>query len=71
MIVAAGRRVAREDPEQLASLCSLKPVLDQAIRLAVAGQKTNGITWQSIGDATGTSREAAFQKWGQPKGQHQ
>lgn len=63
MIRSAGPRVGAEDPEALAFLCSLKTVLDEAIYTAVQAQKQAGITWASIGAATGTTREAAFQKW--------
>lgn len=63
MIRAAGPRVGGEDPEALAVLCALKDTLNEAIYVAVQAQKRSGITWASIGEATGTTREAAFQKW--------
>lgn len=63
MVRSAGRRVGREDPEQLAQLCALRDTLEDAIIDAVRGLRQSGFTWQSIGDATGTTREAAFQKW--------
>lgn len=64
MIRAAGRRVSHADPEDLAELVALKDDLDAAIITAVAGLRADGITWESIGRATGTSRQAAIMKWG-------
>lgn len=63
IIRAAGRRVGSADPEDLQELIELQVTLDLAIREAVHAQRLSGITWQSIGDATGTSRQAAIQKW--------
>jgi hypothetical protein len=64
MIYAAGRSVAREDPEQLAELVGLQFVLDAAIRLAIVGLRED-FTWQSIADALGVSRQACIMRWGQ------
>jgi hypothetical protein len=63
MITAAGARVAWADPEDLAELVELRVTLDEAIRAGVAGQRASGITWASIGEATGTTKQAAIQKW--------
>lgn len=63
LIKAAGRRASREDPEQLAELVNLQDILAEAIQMAVDGQRAAGITWQSIGEATGTTKQAAIQKW--------
>jgi hypothetical protein len=63
MIRAAGPRVAAGDPEDLALLVGLHGEIDRAIAVGVAGLQRSGMTWRSIGEATGTSREAAFQKW--------
>lgn len=63
MIIAAGRRVAEDDPELLAELIALRFDLDDSIGVAVRGQRAAGITWQSIGEATGTTRQAAIMKW--------
>ena len=62
-IAAAGRRVAQADPEDLALLIELHAYLDDAVAVAVAGQREAGMTWQSIGEATGTTRQAAIMKW--------
>jgi hypothetical protein len=63
MIGAAGARVAEGDPEELADLVALRFALENAIQEAVNGQRSSGITWASIGAATGTTKQAAIQKW--------
>ena len=67
MLVAGGRKVGQGDPEHLAQLVALRADLDEAIQVAVDGQRAGGITWQSIGDATGTTRQAALMKWAPKK----
>jgi hypothetical protein len=64
MIRGAGKRVGRADPEDLAELVRLQAELDEAIRAAVAGLRGDGFTWESLGSATGTTRQAALMKWG-------
>lgn len=63
MIRAAGTRVGHGDPTDLAELVALRFVLDEAIRAGVAGLRDDGFTWESIGAATGTTRQAALMKW--------
>lgn len=63
MIRAAGRRVAGADPDDLARLVALRAALDDAIQVAVDGQRAAGVTWRWIGEATGTTPQAAVQKW--------
>jgi hypothetical protein len=64
IIRAGGDRLAQADAEDLGALIDLRQELDVAIATAVTGLRSSGATWQDIGDATGTSRQAAFQKWG-------
>lgn len=64
MIKAAGRRVGQADPDDLARLVGLQAVLSEAIQAAVDGQRSTGIYWSSIAEATGTTKSAAIQKWG-------
>jgi len=64
MVRDAGRRVGRADPEDLAELVAIRGDLDAAIRAAVDGLRADGFTWASIGEATGTTRQAALMKWG-------
>jgi hypothetical protein len=65
-IRAAGRRVAECDEIELAELIALRAVVEAAIDEAVAGQKTRK-SWAGIALATGTTREAAYQRWGRRK----
>lgn len=62
-IRAAGRRVADADEIELAELLNLRHELDQAITEAIRGQRALGRSWAYIARATGTTREAAFQRW--------
>jgi hypothetical protein len=39
---------------------------DEALRTAVDSARSAGHTWQEIGDVLGTSRQAAFQRFGRP-----
>lgn len=63
-IRAGGRRVGQADEVELRELLSLQDVLDEAIREAIVSQRRNGQSWAYIALATGTSRQAAFQRWG-------
>lgn len=63
-IRAAGRRVADADEVELGELIGLHAVLDEAIDTAVAGMRGRGLSWAYIARATGTTRQAAFQRWG-------
>ena len=50
--VASARRLAR--------------AVDDALRAAVQRARAAGRTWQDIGDLLGTTRQAAFQRFGRP-----
>jgi hypothetical protein len=63
MIRSAGRRVGECDPEELALLLALHDEIDRAVEHAVAGLRVN-FTWAAIGEATGTTGQAANMKWG-------
>lgn len=62
-IRAAGRCVADCDEIELAELIALRATVEAAIDEAVAGQKLRK-SWAGIALATGTTREAAYQRWG-------
>lgn len=64
MITAAGKRLAWEDPDQLARLYDLHRLVDNAMVVAIGGQRSHGIFWESIGDALGVSKQAAIMRWG-------
>lgn len=63
-IRAAGRRCADADDFELAELLTLQAELDDAVAVAVAGIRERGASWAYIAGATGTTRQAAFQRWG-------
>jgi len=50
----------------LAAVCSLQSLTDDILARLVAAARRRRITWQAIGDALGTSRQAAFQRFGNP-----
>jgi hypothetical protein len=65
MIRAYGRRVANADTEDLADLVAMRELLDDAIATAVGHLRDHhDFSWQAIGDAVGTTRQAAQQRYG-------
>ncbi len=44
----------------------IRAVADDALQRSVVRARGSGHTWQEIGDALGTSRQAAFQRFGKP-----
>lgn len=66
LVRRAGVRVSTENIEDLRDLMALQRELDAATVQAVAGLRTAGVTWEQIGEATGTTRQAALMRW-QPK----
>jgi len=64
MMAAASRRVGESDIEELRELLALERVLDQALHDSVAGLRATGMTWQQLGEAAGTTRQGAQQRWG-------
>lgn len=67
-IRAAGRRVADADEVELRELLALQEVFDEAVSTAVDGMRARGLSWAYIASATGTTRQAAFQRWGRKEG---
>ena len=63
MIHAIGERAAAEDPDILTQLYGIQECIRFEVVAAVAELRAAGHTWQSIGEATGTTRQAAIQKW--------
>lgn len=60
---AMGRRMGDADPEDLVQLLAIREDVDAAITTAVAGLRASGFSWTDIARATGTSRQAAQQRW--------
>jgi hypothetical protein len=65
VIRAAGRRIAAGDIEGLSGLLKLAEEVERAARAAVAGLRVQGYSWAEIAARTGTSRQAAQQRWGE------
>ena len=57
---------ATDPVHSLATARELGRVADAALRHLVAAARERGVSWQRIGDALGTSRQAAFQRFGAP-----
>lgn len=64
MLAAAGRKVGRTDPADLAQLAALRDDLEAAMVTAIAGQRADGITWASIGEAMGVTGSAIIIRYG-------
>lgn len=64
LIAAMVRRVADADEPELAEMVKLRDELDAAIAQAIEGQRVMGKSWQAIAAATGTTRQAAYQRYG-------
>ncbi|WP_382304428.1 DUF3887 domain-containing protein [Herbiconiux sp. UC225_62] len=44
----------------------IQAAADDVVRAVVQQARERGVTWQTIGDALGVSRQAAFQRYGKP-----
>lgn len=67
VIRAAGRRVGSADVEDLPELVVLRGEVETAIAAAVDGLRASGRSWADIAKGLGTSREAAWQRYAQPR----
>jgi len=67
-IAAAGRRVADADEFELAELVALRDDLEDAIALAIAGQRSYGRSWAHIGNALGITRQSAQERYARKAG---
>ena len=64
VIRAQGRRIAAGDVEGLTELLALEDELARAVFTAVTGLRGCGYSWAEIAARTGTTRQAAHQRWG-------
>ena len=62
-ILAIGRRVAEEDPEDLGSLIVLQQALNEVWAEAIAGLRASGHTDTIIGQALGTTKQNVQKRW--------
>lgn len=65
MLRAVARRIDRyADIEDLHDLFRLERELAEVTAAAVRAAHRDGFTWESIGEAAGTTRQAAHKRWG-------
>lgn len=65
MIAAHGRRVAFGDEADLAELIELHRAVDDAVSHAVVElHDRQGFPWSTIAQATGITRQSAWERWG-------
>lgn len=70
--VAAARRLAAElgqtgsPRDAVAAARDLSAAADAALQAAIDRARAAGVSWREIGDVLGTSRQAAFQRFGHP-----
>jgi hypothetical protein len=63
LLRVVGKRVATEDPADLALLLELDEELRAAWKVAVTGIRRSGFTDREIGEVLGTTRQAVEQRW--------
>lgn len=65
MVVELSARVP--DPVgQISAALEVRRAAESVLGASVDAARTAGVTWQAIGDVLGTSRQAAFQRFGHP-----
>lgn len=65
MIRAYGRRVQDADVEDLADMVAMRDQLDDVIKATVTHMRSeHEFSWARIGEAMGTTRQAAQQRYG-------
>lgn len=47
-------------------LADLRQIADELLDGSVASARSHGATWQQLGDILGTTRQAAWQRYGHP-----
>lgn len=63
LIRAHGRRCAEADPEDLAELLALHAAVDEAVGVAIRGQRDRGTSWDAISRGLGVTRQAAWKRF--------
>ena len=67
ILTAYARRIADGDIEALAAMTGLAADIDTVIGNAVTGLRAHGYSWAEIGLRLGITRQAAQQRWGDPR----
>lgn len=63
LVSSAGRRVGEGDPDEFRQLLVLQREVEAALVTAVAGLREASVTWEQIGEMSGTTRQAALMRW--------
>lgn len=63
MVKALARRAAEGDLEAVEQLAALVGTTNDALRTAAQGAHAFGYSWTELGEATGTTRQAARQRF--------
>lgn len=58
------RRAGDEDAALVGELVRLDGLLHNVMQSSVNALRERGTTWQQIGDELGTTRQAAYMRWG-------
>jgi hypothetical protein len=67
ILAAYARRIATGDIDALTLMTGLATDIDTAIANAVTGLRGYGYSWAEIGSRLGITRQAAQQRWGDPR----
>lgn len=68
MVRAYARRVADGDPVDLGRMVEIRAAFDQALVVAVRGQRDAGFSWREVGEGLGTTRQSAQITFGRKAG---
>ena len=63
----SSRAVSQGWGEAIESAVLITDSADQLLRATIQSARAEGATWQTIGDALGVTRQAAFQRYGKPR----
>ena len=63
LILAVGKRVAVEDPDDLRFMVQLEQRVEQAWEIAIVGLRRSGYTDGQIGDELGITKQAVQKRW--------
>lgn len=64
MLAGWERRLEDADLEDVAELVAFAPEVDEALGRVVAAMRRRRCSWTEVGQAFGTTRQAAQQRWG-------